>query len=228
MYPARLYEFLARLTGRHDLAWDCGTGNGQAATGIAAYYDKVIATDPSARQIGNAIAHAKVEYRVEKAEHSGLADASVDLITVANALHWFDLNIFYNEVRRVAGKGAVIAAWACPTPYIEPEIDKVIFDYHDNVLNDYWMTENRLVEDKYRDIPFSFDPIATPEFTSEKMTDLNGVIGYLNTWSATQRFIERNGFNPVNEVHEKLLKLWHDGSEKKLVWNLALKVGRIQ
>lgn len=226
-YPAELYTFLAGLTGKHDLAWDCGTGNGQAATSLAAYYHKVIATDPSAKQIENAIAHPKVEYRVEKAEHSGLANASVDLVTIANALHWFDFNSFYSEVRRVARKGAVIAAWACPTPHIEPEIDKIIFDYHDHVLNDYWRAENRLVENEYRDIPFPFEPIKAPQFRIEKMMDLDGVMGYLNTWSATQRFMEKNGHNPADEVREKLHRIWHDGSQKKLLWNLPMKIGRV-
>lgn len=227
LYPQALYAYLASLTERHDLAWDCGTGNGQAAVGLATYYNKVVATDPSSKQIENAMVHPKVEYKVEKAEHSGLEDASVDLVTVANALHWFDFGAFYNEVRRVAKKGAIIAAWACPTPTIESKIDEIIFDYHDNILNDYWLAENRLVENEYRDIPFPFERIETPAFTSEKMTDLDGVMGYLNTWSATQRFVERNGINPTEEVHKKLLKVWHDGSEKNMVWKLALKVGRI-
>lgn len=227
LYPPGLYAYLASLTDQHHLAWDCGTGNGQAAVDLAAYYNKVVATDPSAKQIENAIAHPKVEYKVEKAEHSGLKNASVDLVTVANALHWFDFNSFYREVRRVSKQRAIIAAWACPTPHIEPEIDKIIFNYHDNILNDYWLAENRLVENEYRDIPFPFETVETPAFSIEKMADLDGVMGYLNTWSATQRFIERNGINPAGEVQEKLLEVWNDGSEKKLVWDLALKVGRV-
>jgi len=227
LYPPRLYDYLAELTAEHHLAWDCGTGNGQAAIGLASHFDKVVATDPSEKQIENAIAHPKVEYRVEKAEQSGLSESSVDLVTVANALHWFDFSTFYDEVRRVSKRDAIFAAWACPTPYIEPEIDKIIFDYHDRVLNDYWRAENRLVENEYRDIPFPFDPIVTPTFSIEKTTDLDDLMGYLNTWSATQRYIEQNGINPTETIHEKIKRLWDDGSEKKLVWHLTLKVGRV-
>jgi ubiquinone/menaquinone biosynthesis C-methylase UbiE len=227
-YPIELYAYLASLTNEHSLAWDCGTGNGQAAVGLTEFYDKVIATDPSEQQIKNAIPHEKITYKVEKAENSSNGSNSVDLITIANALHWFNFESFYEEANRVMKDNGIIAAWSYTLPQISPDIDKIIHRYHYQTLNDYWRWENRLVENEYADIPFPFSQINTPDFFIEKWMNLNDVIGYLNTWSATQRFINENNFNPTDTLRDEMSTLWQDAnSEKKLVWKLTLKVGKL-
>jgi SAM-dependent methyltransferase len=227
LYPTELYSFLASLSAEHQLAWDCGTGNGQAAIGLADFYDRVFATDPSAQQISNAFANEKVTYAIEKAEQTSLASNSVDLLTIANALHWFDFDIFYKEAKRVLKKNGIIAAWAYGTPEISAEIDPVVKHFHDHTLGEYWLAENRLVEARYTTIPFPFPEIPAPEFIYEKRATLDEVIGGFNTWSATQRFINTNGFNPTEKLREELKALWPDNSEKTLTWKLILKVGRI-
>jgi ubiquinone/menaquinone biosynthesis C-methylase UbiE len=227
-YPTELYAYLSSLTADHKLAWDCGTGNGQAAIGLAEHYERITATDPSAAQIKNCIPHSKIKYLVEQAENSSLESNSADLITIANALHWFDFDTFYKEANRVLKNKGIIAAWAYGVPSVFPEADTLIEHFHYHTLNDYWRPENRLIEKEYTTIPFPFQQITPPDFFYEKKMNLDELIGYLNTWSATQRFIDKNKFNPTDQLQEKLNAIWKDRSEEKtLRWKLILKVGRI-
>lgn len=227
-YPAGLYSYLSSLSQEHQLAWDCGTGNGQAAIGLAEFYKTVIATDPSEQQIKNALPNARVEYRVEKAENTSLESRSIDLVTIANALHWFDFEVFYAEVKRVLKPNGLIAAWAYTIPSVSPEVDRLLRHYHDHILGDYWLPENRLVEKEYKTIPFPFQEVLSPGFFSERMMTLEDLTGYLNTWSATQRFINEHKFNPAEQLRKELISVWGEkGSEKKLTWKLTLKVGKI-
>ena len=149
LYPVELYTYLSSLTVDHAVAWDCGTGNGQAAIGLAAFYEQVIATDPSEQQIRNCLPNDKVKYLVEKAENNSIASGSIDLLTIANALLWFDFDIFYREAHRVLKPNGIIAAWAMGVPSISPPVDKIINHFHDHTLNDFWLAENRLVEKGY-------------------------------------------------------------------------------
>jgi SAM-dependent methyltransferase len=228
LYPKELYAYLSSLTEKHELAWDCGTGNGQATIGLTDFYTKIFATDPSEAQISNAIQHPKIKYKIQKAETTSLAPHSVDLLTIANALHWFDLEMFYKEVSRTLKPGGIIAAWAYRLPHVTSEIDALIEDLHNITLHDYWLAENRLVEQEYKTIPFPFESIQSPDFFYEKEIDLSGLIGYLNTWSATQRYIEKNKVNPITIQEPKLESLWKEAALKKTIrWNLTLKVGRV-
>lgn len=226
-YPDELYKYLAMLTLEHTLAWDCGTGNGQAASGLSKYFQKIIATDPSEKQISNAIPAENVVYHVEKAEEISLETNSVDLITIANALHWFDFDSFYRQANRVLKKDGVIAAWACGLPVIDPETDAIIKTFHDETLGDYWLPENRLVEKNYETIPFPFALIKVPSFAAVKMMNLDDLIGFINTWSAVQRFISENHTNPAESLKVKLLTIWGDKElRKEIKWNLILKAGK--
>jgi SAM-dependent methyltransferase len=172
--------------------------------------------------------HDKVTYWVEKAEHSSLASNSADLLTIANALHWFDFDVFYEEARRVLKPGGVIAAWAYGVPTISPEIDLIVNHLHDVTLHDYWVAENRLVEQGYTTIPFPFEPISCPDFVYQKPMNLHNLIAYLNTWSATQRFMEQHHFNPADQLFDTLSEVWVDAKEGKVVtWRLVLKAGRV-
>jgi ubiquinone/menaquinone biosynthesis C-methylase UbiE len=227
-YPVDLYAHLSHLTENHELVWDCGTGNGQAAIGLSMFYHHIVATDPSEQQIKHAIQDEKVTYLVEKAERSSLKPESVDLVTIANALHWFDFDAFYTEVHRVLKPTGIVAAWAYGVPSISPEVNPIIHRFHYHTLDAYWQAENRLVEKDYTTIPFPFEEIKSPTFYYEKPMNLVELIGYLNTWSATQRFIEKNRFNPTEQVYNELKKVWpNDNMEKMLTWKLVLKVGRI-
>jgi SAM-dependent methyltransferase len=228
-YPAGLFEWLARLPPRRKTAWDCGTGSGQAALGLSPHFARVIATDPSAGQIANATPAPNVEYRLAAAEASGLGPASVDLVTVAQAIHWFDLERFYGEVRRVARPGGILAVWTYTLLDIEPAIDALVGDYYHRVIGPYWPPERKLVDDGYRSLPFPFAPIEAPAFEIRVEWSLAELIGYLQTWSATQAYLKAHGRDPSLELAERLASLWPDAERRRPVrWPLRLRVGRIK
>src|SRR5688572_3528667 len=137
-YPKELYAYLASIAPGHSLAWDCGTGNGQAAVGLAKYFDKVHATDASAEQISLAYRHDKVDYFVEPAEQVSLNTSSTDLVTVAVAVHWFNFEEFYREVKRVLKPKGILAAWTYYLTEISPEIDQLVFKYYAEIVKDFW------------------------------------------------------------------------------------------
>ncbi|MBI3545534.1 MAG: class I SAM-dependent methyltransferase [Gammaproteobacteria bacterium] len=227
-YPAALFEFLAQTAAQHEMAWDCGTGNGQAALALAAHFDRVIATDASAQQIRNATAHEKIDYLVTPAEQTDLASRSVDLITVAQALHWFRLEAFYQEARRVLKPAGAIAAWCYGLSRINPEVDKVVQHYYANIVGPYWPSERHYIDEKYQSLPFPFAEIPTPEFYIKIEWDLNEFISYLLTWSASQRFEQKNQQNPIHIVHRLLAKAWGPEQERRVIrWPIYLRLGKV-
>jgi len=228
-YPAEVFSWLTQQVEHHELAWDCGCGNGQASVAIAQHFSKVIATDPSTAQIANAQKHERVEYRVEPAEQSSLKSGTVDLVTIAQALHWFDLERFYADVRRVARKGAVIAALTYADCQLNvPELDEIKQYLYVDILDAYWQPERRLVEQGYRTLPFPFAEITPPQFSMQTHWNAANFLGYLRSWSATQAYIKTHGVDPVSLVEADLLKAWGEHNTIRSVsWSLAIRVGRI-
>jgi SAM-dependent methyltransferase len=224
-YPRELFEYLGNIAPSRALAWDCGTGNGQAAIGLASVFDRVIATDASEKQIANAQSHERVEYRVTRAEKSDLESASIDLIMVAQALHWFDMDRFYDEVRRVLKKNSVLAASAYNLLHIEPAIDEVINRYYYEVVGPFWPPERKLVE-QFADLPFPFQEVNPPKLEMTAHWNLEHLIGYLKSWSSTQRFIAANNRDPLDEIGKDLSAAWGDPNQRqRVVWPLTLRVG---
>jgi SAM-dependent methyltransferase len=183
-YPVALFEYLASLAPARDLAWDCATGNGQAALALSPFFGRVVATDASPQQVAQARPHDRIDYLVAPAERTPLPESSIDLITVAQALHWFALPAFYSEVLRVARPGGILAAWCYELNEITPEVDQVIGRLYSDILGGDWPPERRLVEEGYRTIPFPFDEVAPPQFSMGARWDLPRLLGYLGTWSA--------------------------------------------
>lgn len=227
-YPAKLFEFLATLVPRHALVWDCAAGNGQATVDLATRFDRVIATDASREQIASATPSPNVEYRVAPAEQSGLAASSVGLITVAQAVHWFDLPAFYAEVNRVLVPEGVLAVWTYGMNLVEgEEINGLIQEYYSKTVGPYWPPERKLVEEGYRTIPFPFAEMTPPAFHMEARWTRPQLMGYLGTWSATSRFLKAKGYNPLEPLEEKLKHGWPEAEAARLVtWPVALRVGR--
>ncbi len=227
-YPDALFAYLASAVPGHEVAWDCGTGNGQAATGLAPYFERVIATDASSEQISNAFPNPKVTYRVATAENAGIDPGSVDLVTVAQALHWFDLDAFYAAARRALKPGGALAVWAYSLCRVNPEVDKILYDFYFKGVGPFWPKERKLVDDGYRSIPFPFDEFQPPEFNITLNWKLEDVLSYLRTWSPTRRFIEANGYDPVDELETPLAAAWGDPSEVKMVqWPIFMRIGRV-
>lgn len=225
-YPQDLFNYLGSVAPSHQLAWDCGTGNGQAAVGLASVFDRVIATDASEKQIANAQPHKKVEYRVAPAENSGVESATLDLVMVAQALHWFDLDSFYGEVLRVLKDKGVFAASAYNLLQIEPAIDQVVNRYYYDVVGPFWPPERKLVE-QFADLSFPFDEIDSPKFVMTANWNLFHLLGYLRTWSSTQRFIAAIGADPLEQITDDLRSTWGKPEQTRtVILPLLLRVGR--
>lgn len=227
-YPQELYDFILLNGTGSFAAWDCGTGNGQVAVVLAEYYERVYATDPSTKQIENALKHPQVLYSVAPAEASGLPDQSMDLVAVGQAIHWFDFEEFYKEVRRVAKPGALIAVWGYGLNTIIPEVDEVVNDFYYNTLGEYWPPERKYLDNEYRDIPFPFEKIHTPQLHMQQHWSLTDFVGYLSTWSSVQAYIKQHKINPLQELYPRLAKAW---GNKELIltveWPLYLKAGNV-
>ena len=225
-YPPELFEYLGGIAPQQKLAWDCATGNGQAAVALASVFERVIATDGSKAQIANAEANARVEYRVAPAENSEIETATIDIVTVAQALHWFDLDRFYAEVKRVLKPRGVIAASAYKFFHITPPIDEIVnHRYYNDVVGAFWPPERALVE-KFEELPFPFAEIETPSFEIIAQWHLEHLVGYLRSWSATQRFIAANQRDPLEEIAGELRVAWGDTNQtRRVIWPLTLRVG---
>ena len=227
-YPEGLFAWLADVAPACTVAWDAGTGTGQAAVALAAHFDKVIATDASATQLENAPRHPRVEYRQAVAGHSMLAANSVDLATVAQALHWFDRGAFYVEAAKVLVSRGVLAVWCYGVHRIDPRVDEVIEYLYDDLLGAWWTADRRLVEEGYRTIEFPFQELTPPGFELTAEWDLHRLVGYISTWSALRRCRRETGRNMLEEVFPRLAEAWGDPARLRLIrWPLALRVGRV-
>src|SRR5437868_6193508 len=185
-YPQELFDFVNAHVKGNTVAWDCATGNGQAAKFLSKHFKKVYATDISQKQLDNAWQAENIFYSIANEENPSLEKSSVDLVTVAQAIHWFDFEKFYKEVNRVARPGAALAVWTYSRLEISDKIEPIISDYHTEFLKDYWDAERKYVDDRYVDIPFPFDEVVTPQFNYTVNWSLQSLEGYLNTWSALQ------------------------------------------
>jgi SAM-dependent methyltransferase len=227
-YSPELFEFLASVAPARDLAWDCGTGNGQAATGLAEHFAKVFATDASAEQVKNAEPHAKVEYAVASAERCPLADHCADLITVTQALHWFHLDRFYAEARRVARPGGLLAATCYYEPSVGPVVDPVLRRWED-FIRPYWTPERVWVDEGFRTIPFPFPELPVPRFDLAVESTLARFLGYLGTWSATKQYVKAEGSNPLERFAPEFAAAWGDPATVQTVrWQFNVRLGRVE
>lgn len=227
-YPPELFTWLATLPRKRERAWDAATGSGQAARGLAEHFDGVVATDASRRQVAHARPHDRVRYAVATAEASGLADASVDLVTVAQAYHWFAADGFLAESRRVARPGAVLAVWTYSLARVAPEIDAVVDTFYEETVGPYWPPERRHVETGYRALPFPEDTIEAPPFASSATLTLPDVLGYLSTWSAAERFRAALGRDPLLDVGPSLARAWGPpDTPRPVVWPLLVRAAHL-
>jgi SAM-dependent methyltransferase len=225
-YPDSLFRYLVSLVDERDTAWDCGTGNGQAALKLSEYFDHVIATDPSEKQLALAARSAQIDYRVATAEVSGLRDSSVDLITVAQAFHWFKQDLFFMEAKRVLKPGGVLAFWCYELAQITPEIDAVVYRLYKEKLGPFWEKERLLVEEGYKKVQIPFCQISPPPFKMTAEWTLEHLTGYLSTWSALQNYLKKNADNPLEAFLPELKSAWGGQSPRPVRWDLALKIAR--
>lgn len=228
-YPRKLVEWLASLPATTERAWDCGAGSGQASVMLAEQFTEVVSTDASRQQLLHAQSHPRVHYLVARAERAPLADDSVDLVSVAQALHWFDLDRFYAEVRRVGRRGAVLAAWGYEMAHVTPAVDRVIDSFYSDVLGDYWPAERRFVETCYATLPFPFHELAAPRMETTAQWNLDELFGYLGTWSSVEKYRAQHAADPRAVVHDQLADAWGPPDTLRRVrWPIFLRVGAIE
>lgn len=225
-YPSALFDFvLAQIVHRQN-AWDCATGNGQSAKVLAKHFENVSATDISQKQIDNAEKATNIQYSVQPAEQTSFDDNTFDLITVSQALHWFNFEKFYAEAKRVAKQDSWIAVWMYSLLRISKEIDAIIETYHFQTLEKYWDNERKYVDSNYTTVPFPFKEIKTPVFLIEYHWTIEELEGYFNTWSALQKFITANNYNPIPELIQQIQPHWKE-DKMKIIFPLHLRMGQI-
>lgn len=228
-YPEELFSYAASLVTQHHLAWDCATGNGQAATRLAEYFDQVIATDISPEQIAHARPQARVEYRVAPAEASGLAEHAVNLVTVCQALHWLKRPQFFQEVRRVLGPGGAFMATLYGDAHVtdNSEVDQLLQVFSKGTMGPYWPAGRKLVDEHYGRIEFPFPLLSAPKLTLSKQWTLRQLAGYMRSWSSTTRYVEQHGGDPVGEVEAQMEKHWGDPlTPRRIEWPFRIFAGR--
>ncbi|MEP2772604.1 MAG: methyltransferase domain-containing protein [Fulvivirga sp.] len=224
-YPSDLYTFIYKHVYTFNSAWDCATGNGQVASVLAQKFKSVYATDISQRQLDQANEQPNVVYKVGSAEASGLPE-KVDLITVAQAIHWFDIKAFVKEAKRLSHANTLLAFWGYGLFQVGSAIDNLIFDFYDITLGPYWDPERRLIENKYRDIEVPLVEPISKEFVFEDQWSLETLKGYLSSWSAVQHYINKHGSNPVNEFIQQVAPMW--GEQQHVSFPIFLRVGKLK
>lgn len=225
--PDEVFDFLYANTHQFEHAWDCGTGNGQVAKVLAGKFGHVTATDISEKQIAEAPRLPNVTYAIERAEHTSIPNASVDLVTVAQAIHWFDFELFYAEVRRVCRPGALVAAWTYTGIKVNVEIDKVIDKLYHDLTGPFWDKERRYVDNCYKTIPFPFHEIETPVFGITQQMTLAQLAGYLRTWSGVKHYEKATGADPVAMVYGELAAAWGNETSRSTHWPVHMRAGRV-
>lgn len=223
-YPADLYAYLFKKVKHFGKAWDCATGNGQVASELAKHFKSVEATDISQQQLDNAIAVNNIHYSLSPAEQTNFPDDSFDLITVGQALHWFDQAAFFKEAVRVAKPGASLAVWGYAIIRVNEEIDKLFYNYYEGTVGKYWDQARKHIENEYADFHFPFAAIDHQHFTLQLHWTAEHYLGYLRSWSATQKFINENGFDPLKDFSEALAHFWRPDEIKTVQFPVFLKL----
>lgn len=226
-YPRALFNYLAGLCADHSCAWDCATGNGQAALALTPYFQRIIATDLSPQQLRLAPRHPRLDYRVATAENSGLAPQSVNLITVAQAMHWFTTDAFFQEVQRVLAPAGIFATWCYALQHVNEDFDRILRQFYEQALAPYWEPERILVEQGYAGIQLPFQELETPRFTMQAEWDLDQYLGYLRTWSAVRKAMCLSGKDPLIPFIQQWESTWGPtGSKLQVEFPLFLRVVR--
>ena len=225
-YPTALYDYLFDLVPSKDCAWDCATGNGQVARVLAQKFKMVQATDISENQLKNALELPNVIYRIAAAEEPIFTDQEFDLITIGQAVHWFNFDSFYAQVKRTLKPNGIVAIFGYGLMTIDKELDAVVWKLYEQILGKYWDVERRYIEENYISIPFPFTEIESPKFQISASWTFDELIGYLNTWSALQHYKKANERNPIEFVLTELKEAWGDNAKKEMVFPVLLRVGR--
>lgn len=229
-YPEALFDHLVSLAPGRGLAWDCGAGTGQATRSLALRFDRVIATDTSRRQLAEARLGGRHAHPVAAAaEAAPIRDRTIDLVVVSAALHWFDRRRFFEEVRRVAKPGAILAAWSYYRTRVDDgAVDDIVMRFADEVISPYWPPGMQLNRDAYRSLDLPFERLPWPELEAEGTMHLDDLLMFMRTWSASQAWQRERGTDPVAVVRDRLAAVWGDPARERPVrWPLHGAIARV-
>ena len=228
-YPAALIRYLLSFVGAKDIAWDCATGNGQAAILLSPYFRQVEATDLSQQQLAHAFEKENVHYAVSAAEQTPFPDNHFDLITVAQAYHWFRFEDFFKEAVRVGKNGCVVALWGYQTIRSgEPALDALLESFYSGKMGAYWDAERRWVDEAYETVPFYFEALSKERFRIFTDYSRAELLGYFNTWSSVQHYKKVNTDDPVAALGEQIAGLWPGDDKKSFYFPLFVRLGTIK
>lgn len=227
-YPIELFTYIFSFVKNYGAAWDCATGNGQAAQVLADHFQKVEATDLSEAQLKNAIPNENIHYQVSTAENTPFSNDSFDLITVATAYHWLNWKAFYKEATRVGKKEAVVAAWSYHLFYCTDEkINAIINHFYHDITKSYWEKERKFVDERYSTVDFDFAPLPSKDFEITLYWNKEALLGYLSSWSAVQNFVRQKGLSPISLIEEEINKAWGKDDTKEFHFPIFLRIGRV-
>jgi SAM-dependent methyltransferase len=227
LYPADLFDFLLQLLVEKQMAWDCGTGNGQVALALAPYFHQVLATDISAAQLEKAPSAENIRYAVAPAEACPAPEACCNLVVAGQAAHWFHLDEFYREVRRVSLPGGILALFGYGLLQTDAPVQALLEDFYTRETGPFWDAERRHVDARYQSFPFPFEEIEAPPLWMEYAWTPAHFLGYLSTWSAVQHYIRKKGQDPVAAYAGRFLAIWPENDIKMVRFPLFMRVGRV-
>ncbi len=227
-YPPELFTYIRSICTGFETAWDCATGNGQLAKHLADMFAQVHATDISQQQLDHAVLQPNIHYSIQPAEQTNFVANSFDLVTVAQAVHWFNFEKFYAEVKRTAKQDGIIAIIGYGRFLCSPEIDRWVDELYDNIIGSYWDSERKYIDENYQTIPFPFKELPAPIINIEHDWTLQELVGYLETWSAVQKYTRQQGESPVRLIEEQLKKYWGKAAKRTITFPLLLRAGSIQ
>lgn len=226
-YSDEIIDYIVSFVKNKKAALDVATGNGQVAAKLAKHFTEVFATDISAKQLENAIPADNIAYKLEKAEQTSFGESRFDLITVAQAIHWFDFDAFYKEVYRILKPDGVFVVMGYGLFSTNPASDRIIQHLHRDILGIYWDPERKYVDENYETIPFPFEEIEAAKFSETFAWTFEHLLGYIDSWSATQHYIKKNACHPVDIVREELERVWEEG-DKRVFFPLLLRMGKLK
>ncbi|WP_163411171.1 class I SAM-dependent methyltransferase [Flavobacterium ajazii] len=225
-YPEEMIRYIVSFVDYKSTALDLATGNGQVAHKLSAYFENVFATDISQKQLDNAIRAENIIYSKESAEKTSFKNQQFDLIVVAQAVHWFNFDVFYKEIYRILKPEGVFAVIGYGLFSTNSDSDKILRHFYYDIVGPYWDAERKYLDENYETIPFPFDEISANKFCNEFIWDFETLIGYLQTWSSVQHYISKNNQNPIDLIYDELKFSWGN-NDKKVKFPLLLRIGML-
>ena len=226
-YSDEIIAYIISFVGNKSKALDVATGNGQVAYKLAEAFKMVYGIDISQNQLDNAYVADNIIYKTASAENTFFEDQEFDLITVAQAVHWFNFDLFYKEVYRILKPNGVIAVLGYGLLSTNSNTDIILRDFYYNIVGPYWDAERKYLDENYQTIPFPFEEQALEKFENQFKWSFEELIGYLETWSSVQHYIKKNNKNPLDLIRDMLKVSW-EKNNKKVTFPMLLRIGKLK